>query len=80
MNDNSKITITLSLAFGLEDDEFIFPVLINNSEYKNLSKQEIYQLSLDENVKIIDLDKREKERRWRDRILAKEKDRRRHNK
>lgn len=76
MTDNSKITITLSLAFGLEDDEFIFPVLVNNSEYKNLSKQEINQLSLDENVNIIDLDRRDQTRRWRDRVFAKEKDRR----
>lgn len=71
--DYSKITLTLVLAFGMiVDGDYLFRVIINDTEPRALTQEDIFKLSLDPEVHIIDMDRRLDTRRWHDRHTNRE--------
>ncbi len=74
VGDFGKISLTLTLAFGLADDEYKFPVIVMyNDKYANLTlltKSEILAKSDSSDIQFIDLNRREDDRRWHDRCTG----------
>jgi hypothetical protein len=77
--DFGKISITLTLAFGLADAEYKFPVIVASFGDKDvdilyLTKSEIIELSTNPGVGWIELDRRDDDRRWHDRFTGNQND------
>lgn len=67
--DFSKITIALAIAFGLVvDGDYLFQVIINEYDARILTQDQIFELTRQDDIVIVDLDRRIDTRRWHDRF------------